>query len=205
MYGTVTERTDAGRPTRICGTYQNITAQKRSQEQLNILTAQLEHRATYDSLTDVFNRGAIMQRLEEELVRADREETGLTVALLDVDKFKDINDNHGHPVGDQVLVALVDRIQKVLRVYDHVGRYGGEEFLIIAPARDGVEDLHDRIRNAIAHPPIETQAGTLRVTASIGVATYYPGAKSLEELLSAADEALYRAKKLGRNEVVRDL
>lgn len=203
VYGTITERSEAGKPTRICGTYQDITQQKQDQQELRSLTAELEYRATYDSLTKVMNRGAIIETLDRELLRASRDRTGLTVALLDVDHFKSVNDRYGHPVGDEVLVALVERIRTVLRPYDHLGRYGGEEFLIVAPARNGIENLHERIRAVIARLPFLTQAGPLDISGSIGVAIHSAGQRSADALLAAADRALYQAKLAGRNQVAR--
>lgn len=203
VYGTITERDDAGRAVRICGTYQDITQRKRDQEALRALTAELEHRATHDSLTGVMNRGAIIETLEKELVRADRGFTGLTVALLDVDHFKSINDRYGHPVGDHVLIAMVERIRAVLRPYDHIGRYGGEEFLIIAPAKNDIDGLHERIREAVAQASLSARGRSIEVTVSIGLAHYSTNFSDSERLLTAADEALYCAKKRGRNRVAQ--
>jgi diguanylate cyclase (GGDEF)-like protein/PAS domain S-box-containing protein len=202
VYGTVTEHDDAGRPVRISGIYRDITEQKKNQEELQRLTAELQHRAVHDCLTGALNRGAIIDVLEKELARAQREKTVVTVALIDADHFKAINDTHGHLVGDYTLREVVHRIRDVLRPYDHLGRYGGEEFLVVAPAKDGIVGLHERIRDAVAATPFQTSAGELTITVSIGVAASDDGTTHADQLILRADEALYRAKEEGRNRVV---
>lgn len=205
VYGTATEHDEKGRPTRISGAFRDISQQREDQEKLQKLTAELEYRAVHDSLTGALNRGAIIEVLEKEIARAQRENTAVTVALIDADHFKEINDSHGHQIGDYTLQEIVTRIQGVLRPYDQLGRYGGEEFLVVAPAKNGIGGLHERIREAVARTPFSTAAGELKVTVSIGVAESNETITRADQLILLADEALYRAKEEGRNRVVSSL
>jgi diguanylate cyclase (GGDEF)-like protein len=122
--------------------------------------------------------------------------------MCDIDHFKNVNDTRGHQVGDEVLIAFTRCIEANLRDYDWVGRYGGEEFLVIAAGLKGrIEDsLYERLRAGVARTPMETRAGPLSITVSIGAAEG-TGQSSVDTLLAAADEALYRAKADGRNRV----
>jgi len=172
------------------------------QRQLISAKKELKHMATHDFLTGAPNRRAILGSLEKEIMRADRENATLSIGLCDVDHFKEINDTWGHQVGDEVLQEIVRRIQAMLRCYDHVGRYGGEEFLTAVPYINyGGESAFERLRKAVADPHISTRAGDISVTISIGVVTV-TGAAETDTLLMSADKALYRAKDNGRNRVV---
>lgn len=206
VHGSVVERDESGAPRMVSGIYRDIGPQKLQEEELRKLSAELEYRAVHDSLTDVLNHGAILEVLHHELARAQREGGAVTLALIDADRFKAINDTYGHQTGDEVLKGLVQRIRAVLRPYDHLGRYGGEEFLVVAPGGSAVMGLHERIRMAVSEKPFATAAGDLFVTVSIGVAVsvYAQGRAGLsaEQLILAADNALYRAKDAGRNRVV---
>jgi diguanylate cyclase (GGDEF)-like protein len=124
--------------------------------------------------------------------------------MLDIDHFKRVNDTHGHHVGDQVIQAVAARLAGCNRTTDVLGRYGGEEFALILPntSSEGAAVLTERLRAAIADRPIDTDAGPLTVTVSIGVAQYTAEHTDVETLLSAADTALYQAKRAGRNRVV---
>jgi diguanylate cyclase (GGDEF)-like protein len=163
----------------------------------------LAYQATHDPLTGVLNRRAILDRLGREISRAKRENGSLSVGMFDIDHFKNINDTHGHLAGDEALVAFIRCIQDGLREYDFVGRYGGEEFLVIAPGSIGLksESLYERLRARIAGAEIATNAGSISLTVSIGVAPG-TGQSSVDALLAAADAALYQAKAGGRNRVV---
>jgi len=173
--------------------------------QANLLEARdaLAHQAMHDFLTGVFNRRAIRARLKQEISRAGREKKSLSVGMLDIDHFKNINDTYGHQAGDEALVAFARCIQAGLREYDCVGRYGGEEFLVIAPGSLGLESeiLYERLRARIAGAGIDTNAGLISLTVSIGVAAG-TGQSDVDALLAAADAALYEAKAAGRNRVV---
>ncbi|NLV40411.1 MAG: diguanylate cyclase [Candidatus Hydrogenedentes bacterium] len=163
----------------------------------------LHHLAVHDSLTGVFNRRAILERLEQEVARAAREGGRLFVGMCDLDHFKGINDTLGHQAGDDVLAVFTRRITAKLRVYDSVGRYGGEEFLVITPA-GGKPDprcIYERLRAEVERAPIPTRAGDVSLTVSIGVADG-SGKSTVDGLVEAADRALYRAKAQGRNRVI---
>jgi eukaryotic-like serine/threonine-protein kinase len=137
-------------------------------------------------------------------VRRGERDRAMTAVMLDVDHFKPINDRHGHPVGDQVIVAVARRPAATVRGTDLLGRYGGEEFAVLLPDtdRDGASILAERLRAAVGDRPIETDAGPLTVTVSIGVAGL-DAAISVPDLLGRADKALYQAKDGGRTRVVR--
>jgi two-component system cell cycle response regulator len=164
--------------------------------------AELLFRATHDSLTGIANRDVILDALRRESSRQLRDGGSFGIVMLDVDHFKSVNDTYGHLCGDVVLQEVVRRVNSTVRAYDTVGRYGGEEFLIVAPlsGAEGVLRLSERIRLAIEEKPIATEAGEISVTVSLGLAvsseTAYLDSKML---LSTADEALYRAKAEGRN------
>ena len=173
--------------------------------QSHLLEAQdaLSHQATHDFLTGVFNRRAILDRLAQEISRAKRENISLSIGMCDIDHFKNINDIFGHQAGDEALVAFTRCLQDRLRAYDSLGRFGGEEFLVIAPGSVGHsgESLYERLRAGLADAEIPTKAGMVSLTVSIGVAAG-TGRCGVDALLAAADAALYQAKADGRNCVV---
>jgi diguanylate cyclase (GGDEF)-like protein len=172
------------------------------QDELIGAQEELRFRATHDALTGISNRAAVMDALRNELSRQVREQRSFGVILVDIDHFKNVNDTYGHLCGDEVLQAVTRRMKECIRPYDTVGRYGGEEFLIIASNTDAVGTLAlaERIRGVVESKPAVTQAGEVRVTASLGVAVS-TDARSADPqiLLRLADKALYRAKELGRN------
>lgn len=166
---------------------------------------ELHVRATHDSLTGLFNRAAILEHLQREITRAKRDGEPLGVILIDLDHFKSVNDSYGHLCGDDILRETAARLLAAVRGYDVVGRYGGEEFLILFPGWDflvaagRVEELLDAVR---ARPfRIEREETELGVTCSAGVAVYRPHADApdMREILRRADTALYVAKNSGRN------
>jgi diguanylate cyclase len=165
--------------------------------------AQVQQLASHDELTRTLNRRALMARLEEQRSRAERFHEAFSVALLDLDHFKAVNDTHGHAAGDAVLRAFAALAQAGLRDSDVFGRYGGEEFMLILGATplSAVQPPLERIRTELAGREWSAVADGLRVTVSIGVAAYRRG-ETLEQLLSRADDALYEAKRLGRDRVV---
>jgi len=161
----------------------------------------LRYQASHDPLTNVLNRGAIFKCLKTEISRSERRQSPLGVGLLDIDYFKRVNDTHGHMVGDIVLCEVVHRIGSALRDYDTIGRYGGEEFLIIVPGVDesSVLEVFDRVKRSICQTDITTgEEAKLRVTVSIGVCVYTKSI-GIDNFISLADEALYTAKEEGRN------
>jgi diguanylate cyclase (GGDEF)-like protein len=162
----------------------------------------LRFAASHDPLTRIWNRGEVLTFLGRELARARRSATKLGVVLADVDHFKKVNDELGHQAGDLVLRELAQRFSRNLREYDGVGRYGGEEFLLVIPGCDLETTARraDEIRILISSEPICTGAGERVVTVSMGVAAA-EASEIMEALLRRTDEALYRAKRSGRNRV----
>jgi two-component system, cell cycle response regulator len=168
------------------------------------LQQSLRFAATHDFLTDLLNRAEILSVLEKEWSRSRREKRPATVILADIDHFKSVNDSFGHAAGDDVLKEVAARLKSTLRPYDAVGRYGGEEFLLVLPACDLVVGRRraDEIRHLICEQPIATPSGKASVTISMGVTvSAYNHELSITEILHQADMALYEAKKLGRNRV----
>ena len=163
----------------------------------------LIEQSLHDPLTGTLNRGAIMELLEKEIYRAKRGKLDLAISMLDIDHFKTVNDSYGHPVGDDLLCGFAKVLQSNLRVSDHLGRYGGDEFLIVAPeiAFEDTMDLLSRMCKNIAETQFETRAGKLSITISVGAANISKDA-SVDMLLAEADAALYQAKEKGRNQVV---
>ena len=156
-----------------------------------------------DSLTGLLNHRAITEMVDSELDRAIRQEQPLSVVMIDIDNFKHINDTHGHPSGDRVIRRLSTLLNTRLRKYDGVGRYGGEEFLVVLPATDidTAVELIDRLREQFAGIAVTTEAGdTIHCQFSAGVAGY-PEHMTTQEIINAADGALYSAKQAGRNQV----
>jgi two-component system, cell cycle response regulator len=172
------------------------------QDDLIAAREELRFRATHDVLTGLSNRGSVMDALRNELSRQVRESKPFGVILVDIDHFKNVNDTYGHLCGDEVLQAVARRMRECVRPYDTIGRYGGEEFLIIAPAAGaaGTLALAERVRSILESKPVVTQAGEVRITASLGAAlsTDARGADP-QSLLRLADKALDRAKDKGRN------
>ena len=162
----------------------------------------MRFKATHDPLTSLFNRGVTMDLLARELVRTHRE-NGCTVVMLgDLDHFKNVNDRYGHLVGDEVLREIARRLLGLVRSYDFVGRYGGEEFLIVLNNCNSSEATAraEQIRSRIASQPVQTKSGALSITMSLGVLASEDWDLYLaEEVLSEADAALYKAKAEGRN------
>src|SRR5271170_5917646 len=142
------------------------------QDDLIAAREELRFRATHDVLTGISNRGSVMDALRNELSRQAREQRPFGVILVDIDHFKNVNDTYGHLCGDEVLQAVTRRMKDCIRPYDTVGRYGGEEFLILASNADqaGTLALAERVRGVIESKPVVTQAGEVRITASLGAA-----------------------------------
>lgn len=159
--------------------------------------------ATTDALTGAWSRREITRLLESELARSIRAGDPMTLAIIDLDYFKDINDRLGHLVGDAVLKELVWLIRTSLRPYDQIGRFGGDEFVLLLPHCDAeaANGIGERIRRLVETSALETPDGSVRMTVSIGLASAPPHSAGPRELLAAADEALYRSKEKGRNSV----
>lgn len=174
-------------------------------QELSVAYQQMKELALRDGLTKLLNRGAIRERALGEIARARREGTAFAVALVDIDHFKSINDTLGHAAGDQVIVQVARRLAEAVRTYDDVGRWGGEEFVVLLPGTDrgAASAAGERLRAAIAALPMTIEDAAPRaVTVSIGVMATGPGADGaidLDSIVARADEALYRAKADGRN------
>jgi diguanylate cyclase (GGDEF)-like protein len=165
--------------------------------------AELERLARFDTLTGLMNRRTVLEKLDEWIAHQDRYGGALSVLMLDLDHFKQVNDNHGHAAGDTVLATSAQLLVENTRRADAVGRHGGEEFLIILPRTDiaGARVIAERIRSAVEDTPFLVQEEvSLRVTTSIGVAERGQKERA-NRLLARADVALYDAKRSGRNRV----
>lgn len=165
---------------------------------------QMRFKATHDHLTSLWNRGVILDLLGRELTRSQRENVCTALILGDLDHFKDINDRYGHLVGDQVLREVARRLLHSVRSYDFVGRYGGEEFLIVLNncRPDSALARAEEIRKSICTRPVQTDVGPLEVTMSSGLLRSTDwGHRPAEDLIHEADSALYSAKTAGRNRV----
>jgi two-component system, cell cycle response regulator len=173
------------------------------QQRLLHAQEELRFRASHDSLTGLWNGGAVMELLQSELHRANRTQSSTGVLMIDVDHFKKVNDTYGHPVGDQVLHEVAARITRAVRSYDFVGRYGGEEFIAVVPncSSENLRTIAERALTLVAGSSFTTSTASLSVTVSIGGVESYSGASRME-ILAAADAALYGAKRAGRNRVV---
>lgn len=172
--------------------------------QLAALAAQLQHQAAHDALTGLLNRRGLEQQAVRILDRAERAKQPLAVALLDLDHFKLINDRYGHAVGDQALVHLARELREMVRPHDLVGRWGGEEFILIVPGLDPatVCTIAERVRSRVAETPLMREAeSAINLRVSVGVAISPENSLPLERLITVADEALYAAKAAGRNQV----
>lgn len=165
--------------------------------------AELEKLATIDTLTQLLVRRKVMEVAAAEFDRALRHSLGLSIMMIDIDKFKRINDEHGHLVGDQVIFGVAERIKQSVRPYDSAGRYGGEEFIVILPETEVKEAncIAQRILANVASTPIKSEGCELSVTVSIGVASLSWEEMKLNGLIERADQALLSAKREGRNRV----
>lgn len=175
----------------------------------NVLMRQLEEKAAQDSKTGLLTDAEWKSRLAGELARNERRREPFGVLIIDLDRFKRVNDTYGHVSGDVVLRAVADVIRAQLRAYDSVGRWGGEEFAVLLPQIDegGARDVAERVRDAIAHLEVKVaidddqQNLITGLSVSIGVTAHPTGGTTVDGLLHAADTAMYRAKRAGRNTV----
>jgi len=161
-----------------------------------------ENLARFDALTGVLSRRALLEALNTEVERATRYGSALACLMLDLDHFKKFNDTYGHQFGDKVLHQIAQVISGHCRTNDFLGRYGGEEFLVILPETrmDGATTFAERVRSAVAETSLEQNEE--RITVSIGVAEWRNGDGSMSKLISQADQALLQAKAAGRNRVM---
>lgn len=175
---------------------------KQAQDELHVL-------ATIDSLTGIFNRRHLLDRVREESARMSREAGARSLPhvpgllMVDIDHFKRVNDEHGHPVGDAVLREVSSRLKRALRPYDVIGRYGGEEFLVMLPQTDfeNTKQIAERMCAAIRAVPVRVDGKSVRATVSIGVAAWGGSAENMFDAIRRADMGLYKAKNSGRDRV----
>jgi diguanylate cyclase (GGDEF)-like protein len=177
-----------------------------AQLELQRTNKSLRRKSLIDPLIGTWNRGAIMRILTIDAIRCEKAGAPLSVIVIDLDHFKKINDTHGHPAGDEVLLKVASRLRSCIRPQEALGRYGGEEFLIVLPGSSGAtaEAVAERMRRAIAAQSESIGGATVKPTISAGVASTdaFPKAGP-EDLINRADAALYAAKNAGRNRVVR--
>jgi diguanylate cyclase (GGDEF)-like protein/PAS domain S-box-containing protein len=183
-----------------------LEANKTLQTQLNeiqTLQATLREQAIRDPLTGLYNRRYLYEMLERETARAQRDNYPISVAMIDIDHFKDFNDKHGHQAGDEILMALGNLLLRSTRQGDIACRYGGEEFIIIMPEaqEDDAKRRADEICRDFANLRIDPVQADLAATLSIGIALYPQGGDDMTRVIKAADAALYQAKQAGRNRV----
>ncbi|GGI83363.1 GGDEF domain-containing protein [Shewanella gelidii] len=167
------------------------------------LETKLKRLANHDSLTELYNRRHFLSRATEEIHRAQRHDLPATMALIDIDKFKEVNDTYGHPIGDAVLKSFAKLCKQSLRQTDIAGRIGGEEFAILllhAPAEHARLAM-DRFRQQVSEYPFQFEGLQLNITISIGLSAIDDNTVNVDQLYAAADSALYRAKDTGRNRV----
>ncbi len=181
------------------------TKLKLLQDEMLVKNAQLEALSVTDSLTGLSNRRRLMSRLEEEVYRSRRQKSPLSVVMIDIDHFKQVNDQHGHAMGDQVLRNIGEMLLATVRATDLAARYGGEELTVVLPHTDaaGAIQFAEALRQRFADLDHVLDGVTLKRTASLGVACRdgQEEEPNAEGLLKQADEALYRAKQGGRNRV----
>jgi diguanylate cyclase (GGDEF)-like protein len=194
--GSVAERDGRGRPLRMVGTFANIDTRK-SEE------AQIRHQATHDALTGLPNRVLFADRLRQAVLAAQREKTRLAVLYFDLDKFKPVNDTHGHAIGDALLISVAQRVSASLRESDTLARVGGDEFVVLLPRCAGPDDARTVGENILAqlNRPFRVEQLVLHISCSVGFALFPENGADGDALLRSADQAMYEAKTHGRSQV----
>jgi diguanylate cyclase (GGDEF)-like protein len=174
---------------------------RNKQIELEAVIAQAKEIAQTDPLTFLLNRRAIIRELQDEVLRAERYKTHLSVSIVDVDDFKSVNDTYGHAVGDEVLKQMAHHLRNGVRHPDVIGRYGGEEFIILLPSSDAeaAAEQAARLIKQVRETKLQVKEHVIQVTLSIGVAQLKIGEESWDNLLNRADSAMYKAKGRGRD------
>lgn len=197
-----------GKPYKLTGIFQDISEQKAIQRELENsnrglekANAVLEHVAHYDALTELPNRTLLADRMQQAMFQNKRRGTSLAVAFLDLDGFKEVNDNYGHNTGDKLLLAIARRMKNALRLGDTLARIGGDEFVAVMTEMSNAqeyESLLQRLLSAVSHP-VQIDNITIQVSASIGVTLYPQDGVNADQLLRHSDQAMYMAKQAGKN------
>ncbi len=175
-----------------------IAKQKRALESL-------EELAFVDFLTKVPNRRALEKKFEDEAYRGKRYNQALSMAFVDIDHFKSLNDSYGHQVGDRVLRGIAMKMRSAIRQSDFLARYGGEEFAILLPATTVslASTVAEKLRNTLAHSVFRTDGAEIRITVSVGVGEHQPDLEDFDQFIARVDAAMYQAKNGGRNRTVK--
>lgn len=191
----------AGNVVSVCFTLFDATDTSIYQSRLQVAMAELEQVSNLDGLTNLYNRRYIDSMLPQEFTRSLRYKHPLAVILADIDHFKKINDTHGHRAGDEVIREIASRLRNGLREIDVIGRYGGEEFIMILPETDapGARSVAERLRQGIADTPVSSGALSLPVTISLGITEISQHTPRYTDMIEEADKALYFSKAAGRN------
>ena len=199
--GQVITRTVDGKPLLMFGTHTDISVRKAAEEKIRLLNIELENLALTDFLTNLFNRRYFMVRGAEAVKRVLRNQEPLALLMLDIDLFKQVNDNYGHEVGDLALQHVAGVLKSSLREIDILARIGGEEFAVLLPntCQADAVDLAERVRKQVQETPFATEGESVIITISLGAAVFGKGMLDIDDLLRDADLALYDAKHSGRN------
>ncbi len=182
----------------------NMLRLKQMHDDVSVAKARLEKLAVRDELTGLYNYRYLHTRMNEEFKRAERYRDPLACAMLDIDHFKGVNDSFGHATGDRVIAEVASRLRNAVREIDVVARYGGEEFLLVLPSTHftGALIVADRVWRSVGSEPFEVDGQEHHITVSVGVALYPSrDVKSKDQLIKAADKALYQAKDDGRDRI----
>jgi diguanylate cyclase (GGDEF)-like protein len=195
---------EMGRVVSVIEYTRDISNRKQAEEERDILVNKLIHLSRTDDLTGLLNRRALIERLGDEVLRSRRYRADLALIICDIDYFKEINDTYGHDAGDKVLRIISTVIKELLRQTDMIGRYGGDEFLLILPetSLEGAKEIAERIQHAVEEYEINIGfKKPIKTTLSLGVAQFNVEKEDTNDLIKRADNALYVAKGKGRNRV----
>lgn len=194
----------SGEVDQICVVVYDVTDEAISKQRFEVVNQQLQQMSRVDGLTGLFNRRFWEEQCEMEFKRNKRKDTDSALIILDIDHFKAVNDNYGHPAGDQTIRTLARIITKAIRETDIAGRYGGEEFVILLPDTDSKNAMlvAERIRRLAESFPVEWEDITINFTVSLGIAEFSTSYGSHMEWVEKADKGLYEAKETGRNKSV---
>jgi diguanylate cyclase (GGDEF)-like protein len=194
----------SGKITHFVSVNEDISVRKAYEEKMRVLNIELEQMAMTDFLTGLNNRRYFIQRGADEVKRTKRNGEPMVLLMLDIDEFKKVNDTYGHETGDLALQQVASVMSTSLREIDILGRMGGEEFAVLLPNTSLEEALllAERVRQSIENISFEKIKGELKITASIGVAAFTDEMSDIDDLLRNADEALYQAKRNGRNRII---